>query len=308
MPAPTLDGRLLCASGAAYAITGNEPTLAPDPQNVYIAGAGFVRPPTVIVGGPLEIDACLVGEIADGLVVAFRGTLSFDIHRIPTLIDWLGDFEADPVDAPGFPGAVHAGFFSALSVLSQGIADELEKQQTAALAGKPVLVTGHSKGGAVAALAAWQLQGIGGVPVKVVTFAGAKPGDADFRTAYTAANIDHTRYEYNNDIVPHLPLSEGGFLDVLSRLPGVGSRFEGLRRFDYQPVGVLQYINQSGRIVDDDAMLRSERDLTLALEIIRLRFPQIAMDHAIGCGSGYMSAVAPTGVCPQALPEGPVTG
>src|SRR5262249_21491846 len=109
-------------------------------------------------------------------------------------------------------------------------------------------------------------------------------------------------------IVPHLPLSEGGFLDVLSRLPGVGTRFEGLRRVDYQPGGVLQYINQSGRVVDDDAMLRSERDLDLALEIIRLRFPQLAMDHAIGCGSGYMSAVAPTGVCPQALPEGPVTG
>src|SRR5262249_57077105 len=77
MPAPTLDGRLLCASGAAYAITGDEPTLAPDPDNVYLAGAGFVRPPKVLVGGQREIDACLVGEIADGVVIAFRGTLPF---------------------------------------------------------------------------------------------------------------------------------------------------------------------------------------------------------------------------------------
>ena len=52
MPAPTLDGRLLCASGAAYAITGDMKTLAPDPQDVYINGAGFVQPPTVFTAGP----------------------------------------------------------------------------------------------------------------------------------------------------------------------------------------------------------------------------------------------------------------
>jgi hypothetical protein len=89
---------------------------------------------------------------------------------------------------------------------------------------------------------------------------------------------------------------------VLSQLPWVGSRFAGLKRFDYQPVGALQYIEENGRMVGDDPMLQSERDLTLALAIIRLQFPQIAMDHAIGCGSGYMSAVAPVGVCPAALP------
>src|SRR5438874_7107884 len=111
MPAPTLDGRLLCASGAAYAITGEEKTLAPDPENVYLAGAGFVRPPTVLVAGPREIDACLVGEIADGLVVAFRGTLPLDIHKIPTLRDWLSDFQADPIAVADYPGSVHEGFF-----------------------------------------------------------------------------------------------------------------------------------------------------------------------------------------------------
>src|SRR5438105_2573108 len=103
MPAPTLEGRLLCACGSAYAIAADEPVLAPDPTNVYLAGAGFVRPPTVVVGGPDDIDGCLVGETADGTVLAFRGTLSFDVHRIPTLEDWLGDFNAEPVAADGFP-------------------------------------------------------------------------------------------------------------------------------------------------------------------------------------------------------------
>jgi hypothetical protein len=300
MPAPTLEGRLLCAAGAAYAITADEPTVAPDPENVYLAGAGFVRPPSALVGGPREIDACLVGEIADGVVVAFRGTLPLDIHRAPTLFDWLNDFNADPVKADGFPGHVHSGFLLALIALAPRLTVELARQRVGPLAAKPLLVTGHSKGGAVAALAAWQLQA-GGIPVKVVTFAGAKAGDADFRTAYDA-KVDHTRYEYNNDIVPHLPPSQDGFLRVLTSLPVVGARFQGLKRFDYEPVGVLRYIDQSGRLHDDEPMLRVERDLTLAREIVRLRLLQIAMDHAIGCGSGYMSAAAPTGVCPEGLP------
>jgi hypothetical protein len=155
----------------------------------------------------------------------------------------------------------------------------------------------------MAALAAWSLQGIAGTPVKVVTFAAAKPGDADFRAAYEAAGIDDTRYEYNIDIVPHLPLSDGGFIDVLSRfplsdLPWFHDLFTDLDRFDYQPVGTLRYIEGNGQIVDDSAQLRSRRDQALAVEIIRFQLAQIAMNHAIGCGSGYMSAIAPSGVCP----------
>jgi len=296
MPAPTLEGRLLCASSVAYAILNDEKLLAPDPDNLYLAGAGFLRPPAVILAGPREIDACLVGELADGPVIVFRGTLSFDVRSIPTVLDWLDDFEANPVAVAGFPGFVHEGFSGALAGLWPGIADALGPIRGATAEPRTVLITGHSKGGAIAALAAWQLQMISGIPVKVVTFAAAKPGDVAFGATYDAAGIDHTRFEYSNDIVPHMPLSEGGFIDVLAKLPLIGQRFDGLRRFDYRPVGRLQYITQSGRIVPDDQALRSERDLMLALEIIRFRLPQIAMDHAIGSGSGYMSAVAPTGV------------
>jgi Lipase (class 3) len=304
MPAPTLDGRLLCASGAAYAITGDMKTLAPDPQDVYIAGAGFVGDPAVFTAGPLAIDGCLVGEIEDGLVLAFRGTLPFNLDDCPTVRDWVGDFQAEPIAVSGFPGAVHAGFSAAFSALWPSITAELQKRQAAAPANRPLLITGHSKGGAMAALAAWTLKAVAGTPpLKVVTFAAAKPGDADFRTAYTAAGIDHTRYEYNIDIVPHLPLSDGGFIDALSRIPRpplplFDDLFTDFRRFDYQPVGVLRYIESNGQIVDDGFALRMERDGTLALRIVELQWSQIATNHAIGCGSGYMSAVAPTGVCP----------
>lgn len=149
----------------------------------------------------------------------------------------------------------------------------------------------------MATLFAWQAKQQG-LPVQVVTFAAAKTGDAAFRTAYTAAGIEHTRYEYDDDIVPHLPPSQDGVLRVLSSLPWVGERFSGLQRFDYRPVGTLKYIDETNRFMEEDETLRAERNLSLAMEVLLGRFPQIASDHSIGCGSGYMRAVAPSGVCP----------
>lgn len=197
----------------------------------------------------------------------------------------------------GFPGVVHKGFSSTLSVLVPGIATQLQQQRIGAQADKPLLITGHSKGGAVAGLAAWKFQGIDKIPVKVVTFAAAKPADAIFREAFTQTGIDHVRYEYNNDVVPHVPLSDGGFVDMLKAIPFVRSNFDDLERFDYQPVGVLRYINHLGQVQGDEPLLRAQRDARLVMELLLGHFAQIGSDHAIGCGSGYMRAVAPVGVC-----------
>src|SRR6516164_5780721 len=127
MGAGTLDGRLICVCGTASRITGAGPTLVIDPADPFLVGAGFVRAPTLFVAGPRAIDAGLVGEIEDGIVVACRGTLSFDIHRVPTLLDWLNDFQADPVPAPAFPGFVHSGFFGATKALLDVVA-EVDRQ------------------------------------------------------------------------------------------------------------------------------------------------------------------------------------
>ena len=54
--------------------------------------------------------------------------------------------------------------------------------------------------------------------------------------------------------------------------------------------------------------LRTERDQALAVEILRWQFAQIAMNHSIGCGSGYMSAIVPTGVCPAIRRAGFLAG
>jgi hypothetical protein len=302
MTAPTVEGRLICACTCTYAVIADGQFVL-DPADVYTAGAGFLQPPVTFVGGEELINGCLVGSLADGVVVAFRGTLPFDIHKHPTLLDWLGDFNLRPEPVDGYPGQVHTGFLTALGTLLDRVVAEVGRQRVGAAAQQPLLVTGHSKGGALAALAAWRLQTAAGIPTRVVTFAAPKAGNRAFRDAYNA-QIDHTRYEYGDDIVPHLPASEGGFLNVLSNLPFIGNRFSGLGRFDYEPVGKLRYINTSGAFEEDTPELGAKRAISLVQLIAppHPRFQQIAADHSIACGAGYMSAICPTGVCPAPLP------
>jgi hypothetical protein len=296
MPAPTLDGRLLCACKTTYAIVTNGPlepsALAADYARYY-AGAGFAQPPVALLGANNAINACLVGVIPDGVVLACRGTLQLDLHSYPSLEDWFSDFNADPRREDGYPSPVHSGFIDALNdVWNNGLVDTVKQAGPTA----PFWITGHSKGGAMAALAAWYFQTVLTTPAKVVTFAAPRCSNRAFAQAYNA-QIEHIRYEYGNDLVPHLPPAVADFLDVLSSLPFVGSRFAGFQRYDYESVGQLRYINQQLQISADSPLLMATRALGLANLVLFNRFTEIVADHAIACGSGYMSAVCPTGVC-----------
>jgi hypothetical protein len=196
-------------------------------------------PPEQVSGGqsasPLfalltpEFDFALVGRIADpeGIVVAFRGTLppldlSPDGKRIgnpailglPVILDWANNVRADLVlgaqvragqAAATIPGAVHEGFAGSLARLWPGVSAAIDRLRGADAAPR-LYFTGHSKGGALANLAAvcarqvWQ-----GASVKVATFGAARAGDEEFARAFAAAGIDCQRYEVMGDLVPGLP-------------------------------------------------------------------------------------------------------
>jgi hypothetical protein len=155
-------------------------------------------------------------------------------------------------------------------------------------------ITGHSKGGAIAALAAVRLQAEGVTP-RIVTFGAPKVGDEDFAAAYDA-RFTHTRYEYADDIVPHLPPS-ADFLDLLSKLPLLGHRFADLQRYNYRAVRRLEFIDGSGHFLDDSPTLPTVRFLSLARLMVTGQFRRIGLDHSINCGAGYMTALCPSGVC-----------
>jgi lipase (class 3) len=129
-------------------------------------------------------------------------------------------------------GRVHRGFLDELSAVQAKVVQTLLENggQT-----RPVFVTGHSQGGAEAALATRALLA-GGFPVKAAyTFAAARPGDHAFAQSIPAT-LPVYRIEFGNDIVPHLPpiamnpklLSA---VELLAKLPGLKEHVKSLLSF-----------------------------------------------------------------------------
>lgn len=302
-PMPTtLSCRLLCASRMAYGIAA---TAAPVPAcPPYDQAVGFVAPPVGFVGGPTGIDACLVGTNTDGVILAFRGTLPPDSpNHEETVEDWLNDADAVLVSRPPLQGLVHMGFWNALADLWPALLAQVQAQLAAAPPDTPLYITGHSKGGAMADLAAARLA-LAGIDSTVCTFAAAHPGNADFAAFYAGLGPiqSSTRYEYADDIVPHLPPSVAlrhalSGIDLFSKATGELAT-QAVADIDYAPVGTLRFIDWDGNVIGDSPTLPLARDLHLAELLVKAGFDQIVRDHSIDCGGGYASAICPTAVCP----------
>src|SRR5262249_52990758 len=130
------------------------------------------------------------------------------------------------------------GFLRSLESLGTiGAFDEVNRQLQAAGPGARLLITGHSKGGALAPLAALRLWAMNQTPSRVITFAGPRVGDRAFADIYNNAQIVHTRYEFQDDIVPHVPPRIGGLVDELKQIPWLGDWFADVRLADYESVG-----------------------------------------------------------------------
>jgi pimeloyl-ACP methyl ester carboxylesterase len=303
-PSVTLDCRLLCACVCAYDIDpltrGYQPPLG-DRHGPIV---DYLAPPTPISGGDDRIDACLVGENPDGVIVAFRGTLPPSWQSQASVLDWLQDLLCEPESRPGLPGEVHTGFYDATSAIVAAIAGEVLRLNPTG--SKKVYVTGHSLGGAMASIGAWimQAQPYDISIARVVTFASPKPGDGAFQAAYQKVFTNHVRYENYDDLVPLLPPADD-FIKLVAEIPVIGGLFKQAENWDYQPVGTLSYIESATedyRIVPDcpTAERLGEIAFELARDIYDQNFSSFGNAHSCLCGFGYMSGTCPTAVCPNA--------
>ncbi len=249
-PVNTLEGRLLCASGCAYAVMAGENLLDPQAAAPYFDGVGYQAVPAAFSSGAEKINACVVGTTGDGVVVAFRGTLPLNgPFSLAKLLDWVNDLNARPVPGDGVTGEVHAGFLESVDSLWPAVRAEVMRQVGQAGPATPLFITGHSKGGGMAPVAAMRFRNQESLSARVVTFAAPKSGSKAFADSYNAV-MTHTRYEFAEDVVPHLPPS-APFLTMLGKLAFFDSRLAGLEQFDYERVGSLLYITRSLQIVPD---------------------------------------------------------
>jgi hypothetical protein len=316
----TLACRLIGASTLAYGINaagnGFQDTAAYDTlqQSVGFAPGSFhfIQPD--------GYNACYWGETADGAVIlSFRGTLPPGLATqnpeefFDVLLDWLNDAHVAQVKGQDLAGLVHAGFLLSLDAMWKVL--DLAVLGAAA-AGKPLYVTGHSKGGSLAYLGAYRLFRAGIKPAAVYSFAAARAGNRDFATAFDQVCPSAWRFEYRDDVVPHLPPQTGGWLGALQAheaaatkfpadaphttdSPGVIARAEALiARLrtpglpQYVSAGTLEFINWDDppALQTDSLALSLKRDLSLAEKFGELKLTEIVEDHS--SAGGYT-----TGAC-----------
>jgi hypothetical protein len=168
----------------------------------------------------------------------------------------------------------------------------------AAAATTPLYVTGHSKGGSIAFLAAMRCKSALAAkglrnPVYVCTFAAARPADQDFANAFDAVIQHAVRYENADDIVPLVP-PENVLRLLLGKapLPGpINAVEEG-----FVSPGDLHYLERGSAPDDppavDSTLLELRRIAGLADRAARFDFGRIVADHSIDKGSGYANSIA----------------
>lgn len=247
-------------------------------------------------------DAFFYGELPNlGLAtVVFRGTLApklpYNLYNAARILeDWGNNTRVNQVATLGITGQVHAGFNASLNNLWKPMCDCLTNDL-------PLALGGHSKGGALAVLAAAQLR----TRVKEVhTFAAPKAGNACFAKAYNNRYCQITyRHEYQDDLVPHLPCASPALQYLFNTMTwkspltsawlAIKTLFRG-KACVYTPVGRLVFYgwsNPPSAYVDwldrsivhnyqkiPKHVLDAERRKSLKEAAERLNFARVVADH-----------------------------
>ena len=153
-------------------------------------GAGFEE--VEFFNGPST--QCYVAASSSGILVTFRGTQCNPQALRDTIADLKSDFDIR-FAATGHGGCIHNGFKTALDEVWTGLSKKLKELTRQ---DRPLWVTGHSLGGALAIVTADRLSTLQGV----YTFGAPRVGDSDF-----VEQLDVPLYCFvnNNDVVPHVP-------------------------------------------------------------------------------------------------------
>ena len=299
--ANTIEGRLMCASSDAYGI---------DDSGIYAATAPYTEavgwlpshPPVPLVGGLANINACLVGvNQDDGIIVAFRGTVLPIPVTKTSMLDWWQDIvNSEPRVEPNVPGKVHDGFADAVETLWGPLLNQINIFM-GLFPGKPIYITGHSKGGPMATISAARMHFGPPGPVQpnaVYTFASPHPGNTDFVNGFPLVSIPVFRYENRLDIVPLVPPTEAA-ITLAENKPVIGKLFKLAKGWDYAALGERRYIKKNHQVVNKPELTKAEfRKLAWTVIAGPCGLAKVAKAHMYTCGNGYMAGTCQTGICP----------
>jgi hypothetical protein len=256
----TTDGKLdqrFCLGLSGFAPVeayGTPKPYAPQTKSAWVTAG--LRGPVVRVQvpdyGAKPSDAAFVARRGEDIIIAFRGTAP-SFYEFAFSADWANNVEADLVPDKDLSDVdIHKGFRESLA----STFSDVVKYLNALLAErgksiKGIYLTGHSKGGALAYIAALKLKRLDPrLPIKgVYTFAAPRPGGEKFSKTYESAlaAVPTWRFENRGDFVPHLVPQEAEADSLREYLALVGRHKFPIGR--YQSVGTLVFINADQGLV-----------------------------------------------------------
>jgi pimeloyl-ACP methyl ester carboxylesterase len=182
-----------------------------DALGYNLLGKGIINE----TGNNVSLLRAAVAKRGDTIVVSFRGTggdtfvetitsgVMIDSVAVPVQPNFI------PADRRG-SARVHAGFQRSYLKLRSDILAALRGQNDVHL-----FITGHSLGGAMATLMAWDMATNYGSQFKTITnITSGTPrvGNAAFKAAYESAVTDNLRIIANHDPVPAVPWFDGTYV------------------------------------------------------------------------------------------------
>jgi len=154
------------------------------------------------------------------IVISFRGSSS--------IRNWIQDLQIYSSHTPfgGGSGNVATGFYNVYTALQSAVLTQL-RALAQSQSGYNIYVTGHSLGGAVAALCATDLSVNQGYnAISTLTFGEPRVGDGTFANFLNAHVAQVTRNTHADDIVVHLPPNAFGFQHETTEVWNTGSNFK----------------------------------------------------------------------------------
>ncbi len=213
-------------------------------------------------------------------VLAFRGTDPL------TLPNWVTDVVVKLVEHEHYDGRVHHGFSLVLKRSWSRIETILERASE-----KPLFLTGHSMGGALAVLAGCRIARAGREPEAIYTFGSPRVGDRTFCAGY---RLPTYRVVNGLDLVPEMPLASLKRLLPMKanftgeKIPGrrekvLGGLHKAARKVRcYGHVKTLVYIDRDGHIeIDADIEPWHTHAVTRAIATRGTSFLEGITDHLI---------------------------
>lgn len=244
----------------------------------------------------------------------FKSTAPFDMNKLykqlsfsvedtmRVIYDWGNDFRAMAVADSEFhiKGKLHEGFYNSVKNLwiepscKKNLKSLVLELKLAKEKGMKIYFTGHSKGGALAQIAAVMVANADKTakPDAIYTFGSPRFANKEFSKFYESQfKKSSWRFEYRNDIIPHLPLAAPLLEQKTSELLNQFNikLFKNLGLQDsYTSVGNLVYIDDITKpYVTNKANLAENRMKEMHQTIMKGQLLNLIFDHAPLWGTSY---------------------